>query len=59
MLLVWCHLLTVYILYSETVFSAAALNANLQNQTHEHNFMINFLNIDTALLNEKIKIYKL
>ena len=50
---------TVYILHSETVFSVIALDASLYVQTHKHNFMINFLNINTASLNEKIKTYKL
>jgi len=49
----------IYTLYSETVFSAAVLNANLQNQTYEHNLMINFLNINIVSLNRKIKIYRL
>ncbi len=46
-------------LHSETVFSVIALDASLYVQTYKHNFMINFLNINTASLNEKIKTYKL
>jgi len=50
---------TIYTLHSETVFSAIVLNVSLQNQTYKYNFIINFLNINIALLNRKIKIYKL
>jgi len=50
---------TVYILHSETVFSVTALNVSLYVQTYEHNFIINFLDINTASLNEKIKTYRL
>jgi len=50
---------TIYTLHLETVFSAVVLNVSLQNQTYKHNFIINFLNINIALLNRKIKIYKL
>ncbi len=49
----------IYTSHSETVFSAVALNASLYVQIHEHNLMINFLDIDTASLNKKIKIYRL
>ncbi len=49
----------VYILHSETVFSVTALNVSLYVQTYEHNFIINFLDINTASLNEKIKTYRL
>ncbi len=43
----------VYILYSKIVFSATASDISL------HNVITDFLDIDTALLNEKIKAYKL
>ena len=49
----------VHTSHSETIFSAVALNINLYVQTHEHNLMTNFLDIDTASLNEKIKTYRL
>ncbi len=49
----------VYTLHSETAFSAAALNISLYVQIYEYNLMINFLDINTASLNEKIKIYRL
>jgi len=49
----------MYTLHSEIIFSITALNVNLYIQTHEHNLMINFLDIDTASLNEKIKTYRL
>jgi len=45
--------------HSKIVFSVTALNTSSHAQTHEHNFMTDFLDIDTALLNEKIKIYRL
>ncbi len=50
---------TVYTLHSEIIFSAAALDVSLYVQTHEHDLMINFLDVDTTLLNEKIKTYRL
>jgi len=43
----------VYTSHSETVFSAAALDTSL------HNNMINFSEVDTASLNEKVKAYRL
>ncbi len=49
----------MYTSHSEIIFSITALNVNLYIQTHEHNLMINFLDIDTASLNEKIKTYRL
>ena len=49
----------VYTLYLKTVFSVTALNASSYVQIHEHNLMINFLNINTASLNKKIKTYRL
>jgi len=45
--------------HSEIVFSVAASDASSHVQTHEHNFMTNFLDVDIALLNKKIKTYKL
>ncbi len=49
----------MYTSHSEIIFSITALNVNLYIQTHKHNLMINFLDIDTASLNEKIKTYRL
>jgi len=43
----------VYTSHSETAFSAAASDTSLYNN------MINFSEIDTASLNEKIKTYRL
>jgi len=43
----------VHTSHSETAFSAAASDVSL------HNNMINFLEVDTASLNEKIKTYRL
>jgi len=43
----------VYTSHSETVFSAAASDTSL------HNNMINFSEVDTASLNEKVKAYRL
>ncbi len=39
--------------HSETAFLTAASDTSL------HNNMINFLEVNTALLNEKVKIYRL
>ncbi len=50
---------TMYTLHSEIIFSAITLNTSLHVQIHEHNLMINFLDIDTASLNKKIKTYRL
>ena len=49
----------VYILHLKIIFSTAASDVSLHVQSYEHNFMINFSDIDTALLNRKIKIYRL
>ena len=49
----------VYTSHSETVFSVITLDINLYVQTYKHDLMINFLDVDTALLNEKIKTYRL
>ena len=43
----------VHTLHSETAFSAAASDVSL------HNNMTDFLEVDTALLNKKIKAYRL
>ncbi len=43
----------VYTLHSETAFLTAASDASL------HNNMTNFLEVDTVLLNRKIKAYRL
>jgi len=45
--------------HSKIIFSVTASDTNSHVQTHKHNFMTNFLDIDTASLNEKIKIYRL
>ena len=50
---------TVYTLNSETVFSIIALNISLYVQTHEHDLMTDFLDINITSLNEKIKTYRL
>ncbi len=49
----------VYTSHSETVFSVITLDINLYVQTYKHDLMINFLDVDTASLNEKIKTYRL
>ncbi len=49
----------VHISHSEIIFSVTASNTSLHVQIHKHNLMINFLNINTASLNEKIKTYRL
>ncbi len=49
----------VHMPHSEAAFPAAASDAGLHVQIYEHNLMINFLDIDTASLNEKIKAYRL
>jgi len=49
----------MHTLHSETVFSAIVLNISLYVQTYKYNLMINFLDIDTASLNRKIKAYRL
>ena len=49
----------MYTSHSETVFSATALNTSLYVQTYEYNFIINFLDVDTASLNRKIMTYRL
>ncbi len=49
----------MYILHLEIIFSAVALDISLYIQIHKYNFMINFLDIDTASLNKKIKTYRL
>jgi len=45
--------------HSEIVFSVTVSDANSHVQTYKHNFITNFLDVDTASLNEKIKIYRL
>ncbi len=49
----------VHTSHSEIIFSVTALDVSLHIQIHEHNLMINFLDVDTASLNEKIKTYRL
>ncbi len=49
----------MYTLHSETVFSTIALNVSLYVQIHKHDLIINFLDVDTASLNKKIKTYRL
>ena len=50
---------TIYTLHSKIIFSVTALDASLYIQTYEHDLMTNFLDINTASLNEKIKTYRL
>jgi len=52
-------ILAMHTSHSEIVFSVTASNISSHVQTYEHNLMTNFLDIDTVLLNEKIKIYRL
>ncbi len=49
----------MHILHLKIIFSAAASDVSLYVQIYKHNFMINFLDVDTASLNEKIKTYRL
>ncbi len=49
----------MYTSHSEIIFSITASDASLHIQTHEHNLMTDFLDINTASLNEKIKTYRL
>ncbi len=49
----------LHTLHSETVFSAAAVDTSLYVQTYEYNLITNFLDVDIASLNRKIKIYRL
>jgi len=44
--------------HSKIIFSVTASDTSSHVQTYKHNFMTNFLDVDTALLNEKIKIYR-
>jgi len=48
----------VHTSHSEIVFSVTASDVSLHVQIYEHNFMTNFLDVDTVSLNEKIKIYR-
>jgi len=45
--------------HSEAAFSVTALDVSLHVQIHKHDLMINFLDVDTASLNRKIKAYRL
>jgi len=49
----------VHTSHSEIIFSAAASDASSYVQTYEHNLMTDFLDINTASLNRKIKAYRL
>ncbi len=49
----------MYTSHLEIIFSVIALDISLHVQIYEHNLMINFLDINTASLNEKIKAYRL
>ncbi len=49
----------VYTSYLKATFSVTASDTSLHVQTHEHDLMINFLDINTASLNEKVKAYRL
>jgi len=48
----------IYTSHSEIIFSVTASDTSSHIQIYKHNFMINFLDVDTVLLNKKIKIYK-
>ncbi len=48
----------MYTLHLKIIFSVTASDTSSYIQTYKHDLMINFLDIDTASLNEKIKIYK-
>jgi len=50
---------TVHTSHSEIIFSVTASDASSHVQIHKHNLMINFLDVDTASLNRKIKTYRL
>jgi len=45
--------------HSEIIFSVTASNASSYIQTHEHNLITDFSDVDIILLNEKIKIYRI
>ncbi len=49
----------VYTSHSEIIFPVTASDASSYIQIHEHNLMTNFLDVDTASLNRKIKTYRL
>ncbi len=49
----------MYTSHSEIIFSAVALNVSLYIQIYKYNFITDFLNVNTASLNEKIKTYRL
>ena len=49
----------VHTSHSEIVFSAAVSDMSSYVQIYKHDFIIKFSNVDTALLNEKIKTYRL
>jgi len=49
----------VHTSHSEIIFSVTASDISLHVQIHEHDLMINFLDINTASLNRKIKTYRL
>jgi len=49
----------VHTSHSEIVFFVIVSETSSHVETYEHNFMTNFSDIDTALLNEKIKTYRL
>ncbi len=49
----------VHTSHSEIIFSITASDASLHVQIHEHDLITDFLDINTASLNEKIKTYRL
>ncbi len=49
----------MYTSHSEIIFSVTASDVSLHVQIYKHNLMINFLDVDTVSLNEKIKTYRL
>jgi len=50
---------TVYTLHSKIIFSVTVSDVSLHVQTHEHDFIIDFSDVDITSLNKKIKSYKL
>ena len=49
----------VHTSHSEIIFSVTASDASLHVQIHEHDLITDFLDNNTASLNEKIKTYRL
>jgi len=49
----------VHISHSETAFPVTASDTSSHVQIYEHNLITDFLDVNTASLNEKIKTYRL